>query len=382
MERPRGGSSMPLKNLSSDSQTASPFSENLKTRKKLRVAFYVYPTAFQAPGGGEIQLMKTKEYLEKSGVEVKLFDPWVDKLETFDIFHTFGSVKDCLDMIRTARILGVKTVLSSICWYSWKSAWGIYSSWDKRLLSLARQAAKSLCPFMPSMRKSMMEFSDLLFPNSQTEAEQLVRYFCVPKDKIFVVPNGVDPKFDQATPDLFIDTYGLKDFILCVGRIEPRKNQLNMIRALKNTDIPLVFIGDYVHHYEDYYLTCRREAEGNVYFLGPIPHDSELLASAYATCNTFLLASWLETPGLAALEAGLAGAKVVITDQGATREYFSDHATYVPPDCLSSIRKKTLRTYDRSSNRTLQNYIRNHHLWKQATQVTLEGYRFLLGASY
>ena len=84
----------------------------------LKVGFYAYPTAFQAPGGIEVQLLKTKEYLEKRGIGIKLFDPWEDKFESFDIFHTFGSARDCLNMIRAARIKGVKTVLSTLRWYS------------------------------------------------------------------------------------------------------------------------------------------------------------------------------------------------------------------------------------------------------------------------
>ena len=345
--------------------------------KALRAAFFVYPTAFQAPGGGEVQLLKTKASLEAKGVEVTLFNQWQDKLEEFDIFHTFGSVKDCLDMIRTADIMGVRTALSTICWYSWKSSMGIYSPLDQRMASMARQAGKSVCPFMPSKRKKMMEYSDLLFPNSQSEADQLVRYFCMPREKIFVVPNGADSFFADAKPDAFIEKYNIKDFILCVGRIEPRKNQLNMIRALSASKIPLVFIGDYVHQYRDYYWQCRKEAGKNVHFLGPIQHDSHLLASAYAACNTFLLASWLETPGLAALEAGLAGAKIVITDQGATKEYFQDYAHYVPPDNLEKIRSQTLKTFESAPADGLKKRIQNNYLWSHAAEKTLEGYKHL-----
>lgn len=357
--------------------------ENPKTStaRKLKAAFFVYPMAFQSPGGGEVQLLKTKEYLEKIGVEVKLFDSWNDKLEDFDIFHVFGSVKYCINEIRTAKFMRVKTALSTICWYSWKSAWLIYPSFDKRMASMARQFAKSFFPFLPSMRKSMMQYSDILFPNSQTEADQLVRYFQIPLEKIFIVPNGVDPIFALAKPDPFISRFGIRDFILCAGRIEPRKNQLNMIRALKGTNIPLVFIGNYVPLYRSYYEACRREADKMVHFLGAFPHDSELLRSAYAACNTFLLASWLETPGLAALEAALAGAKVVITNQGAAREYFSDYAAYVSPDRPNEIRKRTLEAYHKPKNSGLKNYVSRNYLWENTAQKTLEGYERLFQVS-
>ena len=194
----------------------------------MKIAFYVYPTAFQSPGGGEVQLLKTKEYLEKEAanenIEVRLFDPWRDKLKDFDILHTFGSVKDCLPMMLAAEQAGIKNALSTICWYSWTSAFGTYGTFTQKGLSVGRQLAKCFFPFLPSERKKMMQCADILFPNSQSEADQLSRYFCISKEKIFTVPNGVDSSFASASPDPFIKKYGFQDFILCVGRIEPRKN--------------------------------------------------------------------------------------------------------------------------------------------------------------
>jgi len=42
--------------------------------------------------------------------------------------------------------------------------------------------------------------------------------------------------------------------------------------------------------------------------IGFLPHDSEELQSAYAAAKVFVLPSNFETPGLTALEAGLAAA--------------------------------------------------------------------------
>ena len=322
-----------------------------------------------------MQLLKTREYVEKEGVPVKLFDPWHDKLKSFDLLHTFGSVKDCLRMMESAREAGIKNVLSTICWYSLKAAWGTYPSFKQRGISTIRHLAKSLLPFIPSERKRMMEISDLLLPNSKTEADQLKRFFNIPEEKIRIIPNGVDEKFSNAHPGPFIEKYGLKDFILIVGRIEPRKNQLNVVRALKDIKQDVVIIGDYVPAYKDYYDACRREAGKNVHFMGGLPHDSGLLPSAYAACNTFLLATWLETPGLAALEAALAGAKVVITNQGAAPEYFLDYVSYVSPDRLRDIREKTLKTAGQSKDSRLKAHIQQNYLWPVVAKKTVAAYR-------
>lgn len=341
----------------------------------LKVAFFVYPSAFQAQGGGEVQLMKTKEGLEKLGVQVKLFDTWTDKVQDFDVFHVFGSVKDCLPMMETAHQKKVKIALSTICWYSWKSAWGTYGSFSAKSMALIRQAAKEFLPFLPSRRKRMMQISDILFPNSQTESKQLQSYFQIPAHKIKVIPNGVDTAFASAKPDAFIEKFGIRDFVLCVGRIEPRKNQLNMVRALKGTSIPFVIVGEPVPQYQSYYELCRKEATANIHFLGGFPHGSELLKSAYAASKVFLLASWLETPGLAALEAALAGASVVITLEGATREYFREHALYADPACPKAIAAQVKRAYGEPRHSKLKALIESEYLWKNVAEQTLLGYQ-------
>ena len=78
----------------------------------MRVVFYAYPSAFQNPGGGEIQLLKTKEALQRKGVEVKLFNQWQDSFDDFDILHVFGSVKDCLGLMHSAKNKGLKIALA------------------------------------------------------------------------------------------------------------------------------------------------------------------------------------------------------------------------------------------------------------------------------
>lgn len=344
----------------------------------MKVAFYVYPTAFQNPGGGEVQLLKTKEYLEKLGVSVKLFDTWHDKLRDFDILHVFGSVKEALPMMTLAHQAGIKIVLSTICWYNWRSAWETPGSWRARVAALGRHTGKVLFPLIPSERKRMMEIADVLMPNSESEARQLEQFFRVPRSRIAIIPNGVDSVFFDANPKLFIEKYGLRDFVLCVGRIEPRKNQLGMIRALSGAQVPFVLIGDPVSTYPEYYQACHKAAGSNVHFLGGMPHESEMLHSAYAACHTFLLASWLETPGLSALEAGLAGAKVVITQDGATKEYFRDFASYVDPANATDIRTKTLAACEEPKDFRLKEFINQNHTWQRTAEKVLVEYQRVL----
>lgn len=345
----------------------------------MRVLFYSYPSAFQNPGGGEIQLLKTKEALGRKGITVKLFDQWQDRLDNFDILHIFGSVKDCIGLMQTARNKGVKIALSTIFWSTFKRA--IYETRDvkTRVELCLRHLAKVLFPVFPSGRRKTMLLSDILLPNSLAEARQLRRFFALPPIKIHIVPNGVDERFKDANPKLFIDKYGFRDFVLAVGRIEPRKNQLNLIRAFNRIGKDLVIIGDPVSDYMDYYKKCRESSGKNIHFLAGLKHDDPLLKSAYAACDLFIAPGWFETPGLAALEAGLAGAKLAVTKFGCTEEYFKDMAEYFDPSSINDITRAVLSAYEKSRTEDLKNHIYQNYTWDKVACATISAYKKILG---
>ena len=99
-----------------------------------------------------------------------------------------------------------------------------------------------------------------------------------------------------------------------------------------------------------------------------------MLASAFAAARVFALPSWFETPGLAALEAALAGAAVAITPFGSTREYFGEQANYARPDRPREIRQAIREGWDRGPDPRLAPRIATHYLWPIVAQITAEVY--------
>src|SRR5258705_753943 len=81
------------------------------------VLFHAPSAVFQAPGGGENQLVQTGRHLEDLGLSVRLFSPWVDRLEDARLLHLFGMSREGLELARVARARGVRLVLSTVCWY-------------------------------------------------------------------------------------------------------------------------------------------------------------------------------------------------------------------------------------------------------------------------
>jgi glycosyltransferase involved in cell wall biosynthesis len=193
------------------------------------------------------------------------------------------------------------------------------------------------------------------------------------------VPNGADPRFAEGRPQAFAQLAGERNFVLYAGRIEPRKNQFGFLQAMQGTNVPIVILGDVVPGHESYLDACRRIAGPEVRFLDRLQHDDPLLASAYAACGCLALTSWYETPGLVALEAGMLGTPLVLTDRGCTQEYFGDLARYVSPDDPAAIRREVQAALVRGCDPALAELVREKYTWQAAAEATRQAYEKVLG---
>jgi glycosyltransferase involved in cell wall biosynthesis len=161
-----------------------------------------------------------------------------------------------------------------------------------------------------------------------SEAARLRRDFAAIRTA--VVPVGVgDP--GGGDPDAFRTKYGTRDFVLCVGRVEPRKNQLALLEALADDPVDVVLAtGGHVYR-TDYLEACQAfRRRGRTLYLPAL--DACELAAAYRAARVHVLPSWFELPGLVTLEALRAGCAVVASDRGTLRDYLGDAIPYAPPE--------------------------------------------------
>lgn len=333
------------------------------------------PRAWQSPGGGENQLLRTARRLESRGVPVRLFNPWTDRLDPARarLLHLFGMSTEGLELARIARARGLPVVVSPICWYDRRAIRDAGAPPLRRARDLALFAARRFGlgrSFDP--RAELCRIADRLLPNSMAEAEQLIAYFGADPDRIKVVPNGVDLRFRDAEPGLFLHATGLplRGFLLFVGRLEPRKDPLGAIRAARAAGRPLALIGEGTPDHADYARRCREESGPDTHWIGPLDHDSPPLASAYAAARALVLPSWFETPGLAALEAALAGCAVVVTERGCAREYFGDRVVYVRPNDPDSLRAGIERAWRDGPDPGLAAHVAWHYPWAEVARLT------------
>jgi glycosyltransferase involved in cell wall biosynthesis len=330
--------------------------------------------AFQAQGGGENQLIQTGRHLEDLGLCVRLFCPWTDRLENARLLHLFGMSREGLELARVAKARGVPVLLSPICWYDRRALAALELTFLRKIASLAVLGMRRVAPGLPGWRRELLRTADVILPNSQSEADQLARLFGVPRERLQVIPNGVLPSLGTAGPEMFHRRFGKEPFVLYVGRVEPRKNLLGLILAVRALGLPLVAIGEPPPGRHAYFTQCRREGDGLVRWLGRVDHHDPILSSAYAAAKVFALPSWFETPGLAALEAALAGCPVVITPHGSTKEYFGDLVEYARPDRCAEIRLALARSWESGSNPRLARLVATHYLWPKVAQTTAEVY--------
>jgi len=335
-------------------------------------------TAWSAPGGGEIQMSALARSLGDVGVDAHFWRPWEDRLAEFDCLHLFGSEPEHLALARSARALNIPVALSTIAWFDLASCWREPWPLARRLAACGKFALRAAVPRLNSWRRELYHAVDLLLPNSHAEAAQLIRYFGVPAERIQIVPNGADLRFARGDSEPFARRVGGQRFVLYPGRIEPRKNQLNFLRAMQGVAAPIVILGNAVPGHEAYYAECRRAAGPYVRFIDRLDHDDPLLASAYAAAGCLALTSWYETPSLAALEAGMSGLPLVLPSGGCAREYFGDQANYVSPIDLAGIRRATLAALARGRSPQLAAWVRQNYSWRAAAAATREAYEKIL----
>lgn len=357
----------------------------------MKVLFQCRPNLYQLSGGDKIQILKTKEFLEKTGIEVEISTVQRPDLNGVDIFHLFNPSLLSLQPIVDCKKKGIPVAISTIHWDMkeyYESMFAVNKEYfrlkpDGFVRHYLRNQAFALFYrywwYGKSMRnlKKILEFGDILLPNSRAEENLLKRQFNLNDKKFFIIPNGIDSNISYS-PDSFYQKHKVKNFILCAARLEYRKNQFRFIQSMMRNNLPIIFIGNNKFN-KGYTALCKKLADkrGNVLFIDHI--SQEELFSAYSNARVHVLPSWYETPGLSSLEAGMTGCNIVVSDRGSTREYFENFAEYCDPANVDSISRAVVAAYNKDKNTQLQNRILNSFTWQNTAKTTLAAYRSILG---
>lgn len=362
----------------------------------MKVAMIARSTIFSGAGGDTVQMKSTAKELEKLGVFVSIYraDEEID-YKKYDLLHFFNIIRpdDILNHILKCKLpFLVSTIYVDYSQLEKREGGFVFKLLHKLVGKhkveylkvigrhlLSNEPIKTSFYLRNGHYKSIryiLKNTSAILPNSKSEKLRIEEDFCYKTDT-YIIPNGINTS-DYNTLE---NENRLNNQVICVGRIESRKNQLNLIRALKNTEYSLKLIGKSSPNQQKYFDLCMEEAKamGNRFeYVDHIPHDKVLEHLNKAAVH--VLPSWFETTGLVSLEAAMCGCEVVVTKNGDTVDYFKDFAHYClaesPKDIYNTI-KNAIRN---KKNSQLKELITQNYTWEIAAKKTKEAYEKVLSS--
>ena len=253
----------------------------------MKALWLVRPDLDASPGGDTTQIHETARALGARGVSVELSSVPRPSLDGHDIVHLFHLDRLWENLPHARRIAREQrpAVLSTIWWPTTEfdlagrrglqglaarrlgSSYAGFKVWQRSLLRFVRQGLRPSQRPIARFDRAAQELLDavrVLLPNSASEAREIMTRFGE-RTPVVVVPNAADIEFWTPAVEP-LERSG----IVCVGRIEPRKNQLALIEAVRELDVDLTLIGRAGGYARRYEAQCRSAASARVRFAGQL----------------------------------------------------------------------------------------------------------------
>lgn len=363
---------------------------------------------FSVPGGDTIQMMKTKEALEKKyeDVSIDISTELKPNLDSYDLVHLFNvtRVHETYTQLQNAKRQNKPVVVTPI--YHSLVALGNYEKNGRvGLLKLLNtlipnktfvEGLKNLIrtikdpkQFQPTLKqleigyveqqRLVLEEADILFPIAKEEYNCFKEELNISHDRYLVVPNGVDYIENNDLNKKEIDVHGqqITNYILCVARIENRKNQIGLINALKNTNYKIIFVGAKNPKQKKYFQEFIKLIDNkNYFYLGKVDHDK--IMNLYKNARVHVLPSWFEVVPLVDIEAALSGCEIVTSKNSYIKEYLGDNAFYCDPSNSESIKENVALAFKNQKNDIeLFNKMKSYK-WENVIDNSYIGYKEVL----
>jgi glycosyltransferase involved in cell wall biosynthesis len=203
--------------------------------------------------------------------------------------------------------------------------------------------------------KKATEKADLIIAISEQTKRDIIQYLKVPENKISVVYQGCHQAFKENQAEEFLNSvkekYNLPNrFILNVGTIEERKNLLNIVKAIKGTEIPLVVIGKKTAYFNKVQKYLRKnKLENQVHFLENV--SMEELAAIYKLADLFVYPSFFEGFGIPVIEALFSKTPVITSNLSCLPEAGGKDSVYIDPHHVEDLKAKIIFLWNNESER-------------------------------
>ena len=382
----------------------------------MNILFQSKSDLYNPKGGDTIQMEKLAEEIKKLGHSVDINLSINADLSNYDLVNIFNinHIVEFYLQFKNAKRQNKKVVISAI-YHSMRDIerWEKLNSYGYRkvlnYLGITNQYARDyfknfykiifekkyekLLPLINQMvigtkkqQKEVITDCDMVFVQTLNEVEDIKSELLIDDFKFRQVVNGVDTKYFNLDFKEIKDRFNLGRYILEVGRIEPRKNQIMVINAFEkltnegkiDNNISLVFAGDRNLHHQLYFSEFKEKIKNNakIKYLGYLPHIDIQHLMTGAMLHVY--PSWFETTGLLNIEALWAGTKVVTSGKRA-KEYVKDYGQYCDPSSVNSIADAILRSLTSNVNfDEVKEYIQNNFTWEIAAKQCVSYYKEIL----
>lgn len=231
---------------------------------------------------------------------------------------------------------------------------------------------------------------DAIIAISDNTAQDITRFFAVPKNRIDVIHNGLDHERFQPNErpgdDAVLNQFGIAErpYFLYVARLEhPGKNHVRLIKAFEafkrasHSNHLLVFGGSDWHGAEAIHEAAKKsDFSDDIRRIGFVS-DPQLPALYRGAC-AFVYPSLFEGFGLPPVEAMACGCPVICSDRGSLAEIACPAAAVVNPEDTHSITEALRRiSYDEPYATCLRHSGLTHAAkfdWREAARKTIAVY--------
>lgn len=175
---------------------------------------------------------------------------------------------------------------------------------------------------------------------SEQTKQDIIDFTGTDANKIEIIHQAISPVFFQNLETAKVkEKYKLPDeFILAVGTVEERKNQLSIIKALlaKNLKIPLILVGNPTSYCNDIHkFVAEKDIQNQVVFLKNIPEKD--LAAIYQLASLSIYISVFEGFGLPVIESMACACPVITSNVSCLPETAGDAAVLCSPDNIEEL---------------------------------------------
>jgi glycosyltransferase involved in cell wall biosynthesis len=289
----------------------------------MKIKFLPYQPHCFAFGGFELQMLSAFDELQKNNIDVEKLNIW-DRSSDFDILHCWGLGLGNYENLYWGKRANKKIVLTALLGY-----------YENSLENLKYLISKYF--YKHRILMEMVENIDMMVLINEIQAEVAIKYFKVNPSKVKIIPNIVNERFFNygKTP-----IYNENGYILSVGNICGRKNQLNLAKSCIELNVQLVLIGKVLEGEEKYgnELDKLISQNKNIIWIKGLKENSDELFNYFLNCSAFALPSFKEQQPISLLEAAVLKKPLITSSRAYAKQKYYLNSKLINPNSIVSIK--------------------------------------------